>query len=96
MSELAYRLLTDDELSTGLASLDGWSVEDGKITKTFEFSKYLDGVAFASKVGETAEELNHHPDILLTYGKVKVSVNTHDVGGLSPYDLELARRIERL
>lgn len=94
--ELAYRLLSDSEVEQGLAELSGWARDEGRIAKTYTFETYKDGVVFASAVGFLADRLNHHPDILIGYGKVRVSVNTHDVGGLSPYDLELARRIERL
>ncbi len=92
--DLTYRKITDDELRSGLSDLPGWAVEGGQIAKTFEFDAYQKGLVFACAVGFLADTLNHHPDLLVTFGKVRVSVNTHDVGGLSPYDLELARRVE--
>ena len=66
------------------------------ISKTFSFKTYKDGLVFASAVGFVADKLNHHPDMAVGYAKVSISVNTHDVGGLSPYDFELARRIDCL
>jgi len=96
MSELAYVKLSDSEVADRLRALDGWSLQDGQIAKTFAFKTYKDGVVFASAAGFIADKLNHHPDILIGYAKVTISVNTHDVGGLSPYDFELARRIEAL
>jgi len=93
---LEYRKLSDDELVAELALVDGWRYDHGQITKSFSFEAYLDGPAFAMRVGEVAEALNHHPDIVIGWRKVKVSVNTHDVDGLSPYDFELARRIDAL
>jgi 4a-hydroxytetrahydrobiopterin dehydratase len=96
MSDLAYVKLADGDVAERLKSLEGWAVENGQLAKTFSFKTYKDGVVFAAAVGHVADKLNHHPDILLTYGKVRVSVNTHDVGGLSPYDFELARRIDSL
>lgn len=96
MAELAYVKLDADQIEAEVNKLDGWLVVDGRLSKSFEFASYLDGVAFASKVGYAAEELNHHPEITLGYRKVFVSVNTHDVDGISPYDFELARRIEAL
>lgn len=92
--ELAYRLLSQDETAAGIAALDGWSVEGGQLTKNFDFDAYQKGLVFASTVGFLADSLDHHPDILIVYGHVKVSMNTHSVGGLSPYDLELAARID--
>jgi 4a-hydroxytetrahydrobiopterin dehydratase len=94
--ELAYRLLSSQELASGLEGLPGWQVVDGKLHKVYSFDDYAMGVVFASSVGYVANKLDHHPDILIGYQKVDVSVNTHAVKGLSPYDLELARRIESL
>lgn len=94
--ELAYRKLDESEIKEALASVPDWSIEDGKLTKQFKFETYKDGVVFASAVGFVADKLNHHPDIALGYAKVGISVNTHDVGGISPYDFELARRIDSL
>lgn len=96
MAELAYVKLTDDQIAQETRMLQGWSVEEGQLAKRFEFKTYKDGVVFASAVGYVADKLNHHPDITIGYAKVRVSVNTHDVGGLSPYDFELARRIDAL
>lgn len=94
--ELAYRKLDESEATNALSSVPGWAIEDGKLTKSFKFENYKDGVVFAAAVGHVADKLNHHPDILIGYAKVSISVNTHDVGGLSPYDFELAKRIDRL
>lgn len=94
--ELAYRKLDETEAQSALQELDGWSILEGKLSKAFDFKAYKDGVVFASAVGFVADKLNHHPDIHIGYAKVSVSVNTHDVGGLSPYDFELARRIDAL
>lgn len=94
--ELAYRKLDRSELDAGLASLPGWEEESGQIVRRFSFATYKDGLVFACSVGYLADQLNHHPDIEIGYAKVRVAMNTHDVDGLSPYDLELARRISNL
>ncbi|MEA2553949.1 MAG: 4a-hydroxytetrahydrobiopterin dehydratase [Fimbriimonadaceae bacterium] len=96
MSALAYVLLTPDQVSSELKDVAGWQVEGGQLIRTFEFKTYKDGVVFATAVAHVADKLNHHPDITIGYAKVRIAVNTHDVGGLSPYDFELARRIEKL
>lgn len=96
MAELAYVKLTDDQVAQEIQNVQGWSVEEGQLAKRFEFKTYKDGIVFASAVGYVADRLNHHPDITIGYAKVRVAVNTHDVGGLSPYDFELARRIDAL
>lgn len=96
MADLAYIKLGDDDVAERLKTLIDWSVSDGKLTKTYAFATYKDGIVFASAVGYLADKMNHHPDVTIGYGKVTVSVNTHDVGGLSPYDFELAHRIDAL
>jgi len=96
MANLEYVKLDPALIEAEVNTLNGWLVVDDRLAKSFEFADYLSGVAFASKVGHIAEELNHHPEITLGYRKVFVSVNTHAVGGISPYDFELARRIESL
>jgi 4a-hydroxytetrahydrobiopterin dehydratase len=88
--------MTWDQIEPRLTELPGWTVTDGELTKTFEFPTYLDGVTFAHEVAQVAEGLDHHPDLLISYRKVTVSVNTHDAGGLTAYDFELARRVQLL
>lgn len=94
--ELAYVKLDDGQVREALTSIPGWKIDDGKLAKTFEFEAYQEGVLFAAAVGVVADHLNHHPDIHIGYRKATISVNTHDVGGISPFDFELARRIEAL
>ncbi|MBS1716758.1 MAG: 4a-hydroxytetrahydrobiopterin dehydratase [Armatimonadetes bacterium] len=92
--KLEYRRFTEPEIEEALKSAKGWDIRNGMLTKTFPHEKYLDGVAFVKTVAHIADKLNHHPDIIYTYPHVKVAVNTHDVGGISPYDFELARLID--
>jgi 4a-hydroxytetrahydrobiopterin dehydratase len=96
MPDLEYIKLSDDEIANHLRVLDGWTVENGLLTKIYAFKTYKDGVVFGSAIGFVADHINHHPDVTVSYGKVTVAVNTHDVGGISPYDFELARRIDAL
>lgn len=93
---LEYRKLSEPEIAVALGLLSGWTESNGKIERTFGFDNYLDGIAFASAVGFLAESLDHHPDLEIGWRKVRVSMNTHSVEGLSPYDFELARRIDGL
>jgi 4a-hydroxytetrahydrobiopterin dehydratase len=94
--QLAYRQLSGDEIAEGLKELQNWDVEGEKLAKSFEFDAYREGVDFATRVADLADRLDHHPDIEIGYKKVRISMNTHSVGGLSPYDLELARQIDGL
>ena len=96
MADLQYVKLDDSDIAARLRELDGWSIQDGKLAKTYAFKTYKDGVVFAAAAAFVADKLNHHPDLTIGYGKVSVAVNTHDVGGISPYDFELARRVDAL
>jgi 4a-hydroxytetrahydrobiopterin dehydratase len=69
-------------------------IEDHHIEKEFSFDGYEPAVVFTNKVANLAKEENHHPDILLTYGKVKVTLWTHKAGGLTENDFVLAAKIE--
>ncbi|MCC7230783.1 MAG: 4a-hydroxytetrahydrobiopterin dehydratase [Fimbriimonadaceae bacterium] len=93
---LNYIKLDEGQIAKALEAVDGWAIVGQKLSKTFSFSTYKDGVVFASAVAYLSDKLNHHPDLYVGYAKVTVSVDTHDVGGLSPYDFELARRIDSL
>ncbi len=96
MSKLEYRKLSESEIAEALGSCVGWAIEDGKLAKCFTFKSYKDGLVFAVAAGQLADQLNHHPDLEVGYAKVRVAVNTHDVDGISPYDFELAKRIDTL
>lgn len=93
---LSYDKLTADQIASESTSVPGWTV-DGALTRQFDFVSYKDGLVFAMAVGHIADKLNHHPDLLIGYQKVTVSMVTHDAGGgLTAFDFELARRIDRL
>ena len=73
----------------------GWQiVEDHHLEKEFKFPNFVDALAFVNRIGAVAEELNHHPDIHLTWGKVGVRTWTHDTNGLTRKDFALAEKIE--
>ena len=94
MSTLSYRKLSDQEISSFFADVPYWSIENGALARCFSFESYASGLAFASAVGYAADKLNHHPDIQIGFGMVRVSMVTHDAeGGLTAYDFELAKRI---
>lgn len=88
--------LNDDQIKARLAKLPDWSIENGMLTKTFTFSSYGHGVMFASGLGYMADSMDHHPDLELTYQKVKVSLVTHDAGGLTANDFDLADKAEQM
>jgi 4a-hydroxytetrahydrobiopterin dehydratase len=90
------KLLTAPEIKAHLKSLKGWKQEGKFITKTFEFDKFVDGIAFVNRVAKVAEEEEHHPDINVRYTTVRLSIQTHSEGGVTEWDIELASAIEKM
>jgi 4a-hydroxytetrahydrobiopterin dehydratase len=79
-----------EEAALRLSALPGWLIEDGQLTRTFSFKDFLAALAFVNRVGERAEEAGHHPDIDIRYNRVRLSLVTHDEGGLTGKDFDLA------
>jgi len=92
--------LTDAQIKLKLARAKGWKRADvgGKpgIARTFPRSNFLDGLAFVTKVAVLAEKANHHPDVLLKWPCVAMSLTTHDAGGLTDKDFALAAEIDKV
>ena len=107
MSELASKrcepcekgtpALQGEELQRMLGEVPGWNVVDGKrIEKEYRFPDFRSALEFVNRLGEVAEEEGHHPDVYLTWGKVRVALSTHSIGGLSANDFILAAKADRL
>lgn len=76
---------------------EGWEViDDHHLEKSYDFPDFKTALAFTNKVGDIAEQEGHHPDILLSYGKVKLSIWTHKINGLSESDFILAAKCDEL
>jgi 4a-hydroxytetrahydrobiopterin dehydratase len=94
---MATKPLSEAEISEGLKKLPGWQREGDTINKTFKLNSYAAGLAFACAVGTIADGFDHHPNLLITYKKVKVSFTTHSAGDkLSAKDFDIADAIETL
>ena len=89
-------LLSDSEISERLAGLTGWSREGDVIAKEFKHEDFVGSVRFVDAVVAPAEEMNHHPDLEISWDTVKVSITNHAAGGLTEADFELAGRIDGL
>jgi 4a-hydroxytetrahydrobiopterin dehydratase len=88
--------LSPEEATSRLATLPDWQIENGELTRTFSFESFLAALAFVNRVGERAEQAGHHPDIDIRYNRVRLSLVTHDAGGLTAKDFELAAVADRL
>ncbi|MCA1825347.1 MAG: 4a-hydroxytetrahydrobiopterin dehydratase [Myxococcales bacterium] len=87
-------LSSDGEIQSALSELPGWKRDGKAIVKTFDLKGFKAAMAFAGTVGELAERADHHPDILIQYAKVTLTLSSHDKGGITDRDLRLARQIE--
>jgi 4a-hydroxytetrahydrobiopterin dehydratase len=88
--------LSDLEIQRALGTLPGWSRRADVLTKTFTWPTFALGIAFVTRVAKAADAMNHHPDIDIRYTKVTCALSTHDAGGITERDLELAREIEQV
>lgn len=91
---MPLRPLAEEEVQGLLAELPGWQLEAGRISRTYELAGFGEAIAFVERVARLAEAADHHPDILIRYARVTLTLSTHDAGGLTARDFELARRID--
>jgi 4a-hydroxytetrahydrobiopterin dehydratase len=83
-------VLSDSAIQEKLKSIPGWKHEGGEIVRLYTFADFLHSLQFVNLVGENAEEMGHHPDIDIRYNKVRLALISHDAGGLTDADFELA------
>jgi 4a-hydroxytetrahydrobiopterin dehydratase len=87
-------LLSDSEVEEKLAALDGWERAGEAIEKSFKRGDFVAAVEFVSSLVEPAEEMNHHPDVAISWETVTITISTHSEGGLTAADFELAAKID--
>ena len=90
--------LSDERRQQVLSELPGWSLVDGRdaMTKTFKFPDFVSAWGFMSSVALVAEKMDHHPEWTNVFNRVEIILSTHDAGGLTERDAELARAMERI
>jgi 4a-hydroxytetrahydrobiopterin dehydratase len=84
------------ELDRRLSELDGWSVREGALEKSFECGDFAGAMAFLGRVADAAEEVDHHPDVSISWGTVTLRWVTHSAGGITDADLRMAKRSDTL
>jgi 4a-hydroxytetrahydrobiopterin dehydratase len=89
--------LSDDAIADALDDLPGWTYEDDRLTKTYEFSDFREAISFVVRLSFYAEEMMHHPELENVYNTVSIALTTHDADGqVTEMDVELASQIEAL
>jgi 4a-hydroxytetrahydrobiopterin dehydratase len=90
------QLLTQVEIQERSTLLDGWTVEGSKLECNRKFKDFIQAIEFINKLVEPAESAGHHPDLEISYNKVKITLTTHDAGGLTSNDFDLAQIISQI
>jgi 4a-hydroxytetrahydrobiopterin dehydratase len=93
---MASQKLDDEELAKRLTQLAGWTLQAGKLHREYRFGDFVEAFGFMAGVALVAERMNHHPEWFNVWSTVRVDLTTHDAGGITAKDFELAAAMERL
>ena len=88
--------LGESDIQSGLQQLSLWTIEDGKLHKEYRFDSFVEAFGWMSSVALISESMGHHPEWFNVYNKVVVDLTTHDVGGISNLDFQLASKMDEL
>ncbi len=88
--------LSSEQLEEALTTLTGWIVVEEKLHKTFQFKSFVEAWGFMAQIALIAERMDHHPEWFNVYGTVRVDLNTHDAGGITSLDVEMATHMNAL
>jgi len=88
--------LSSAEVATRLSTVPHWAVNSGELVRTYLFKDFRAAMAFVNQVADLAEDAGHHPDIDIRYNKVRLALVTHDAGGITGKDFDLAARADKL
>lgn len=86
--------LSEQEINQKLESLEGWTLSNNSLQTSFEFENFKEAFTLMTRIAFEAEKMNHHPDWRNVYNQLEISLSTHDSGGVTEKDFELARAIE--
>ena len=87
-------VLSESQIRQELNTLQGWELKESEIAKLYKFKDFKEALGFVNRIADLAEEADHHPDILIRYNKVTLTLSTHSAGGLTGKDFHLAREID--
>jgi len=87
---------TESEIQQAMADLDSWTLESGKLHREYRFRDFVQAFGFMAQVALLAERAAHHPDWFNVYNRVVVDLTTHEAGGITQKDFDLAREMERV
>lgn len=88
--------LTVEEIEKNLNDLQGWTIANEKLARKFTFKNFAESLEFVNRIGAIAEKFDHHPDVLFGWGYAEFFITTHDAGGITQRDFELAKAIDEV
>ena len=88
--------LSEKEIGDRMVTVPDWQLEKGELVRTYLFKDFRGSLKFVNEVGELAEQAGHHPDIDIRYNKVRLALVTHDAGGITEKDFDLAAKADKL
>ena len=91
-----FAKLTDAEIAAALTEVPGWTIKDSKLHREYEFADFTHAFGFMAAAATVIEKLNHHPEWFNVWNKVRIDLTTHDSGGVTKRDFDLAQGMERL
>lgn len=93
---MARQKLAAEEIEKNLARLDGWQRNGKNLTKRFKFANFIEALKFINRAGKIAQAADHHPDVKFGWGYAEFFITTHDAGGLTDKDFDLAKAIDEI
>ena len=93
---MATKKLTDAQIQENLTQVDGWTIENGKLHKEFQFDNFVSAFGFMTQLALVAESMNHHPEWFNVYNRVTIDLTTHDAGGISDLDFQWAKQADAI
>ncbi len=94
MSSLPRTKLTDTQIESALAKLPGWTVASGKLHREYKFPDFIYAFGFMATAATAIQAMDHHPEWSNVYNRVVVDLSTHDAGGITAWDVQLAEKLE--
>jgi len=88
--------LGETQIAVGLERLPEWAQVGDTIQRTYSFKNFVEAMAFVDRAAATAEAVQHHPDMLIRYNRVTITLSTHDAGGISQKDLDMAGALDKM
>ena len=93
---MAAKKLTAAQIEENLAQVEGWTIENGKLHKEFQFGNFVSAFGFMTQLALVAESMNHHPEWFNVYNRVTIDLTTHDAGGISDLDFQWAKQADAI